>query len=122
MGHDPGRYRGKRLGYLLLALCLPAGLLYLRLVFGLAAGDTRVMPAEAAWLSRLSMASLIIFFVVQAVCARYLQRIFWPPGKALQDVLRYLGILLFCVLFSLTGAITLEAFGLNVFLRTAGIR
>ncbi len=122
MGHDPGRYRGKKLGYLLLALCLPAGLLYLRLVFGLAAADTRVLPAQAVWLARLSLASLVVFFLVQAVCARYLQRIFWPPVNSLRDAIRYIGVLLFCVLFSLTGAITLEAFGMNVFLRAAGIR
>jgi len=38
-------------------------------------------------------------------------------GKFLQ----YVAVLLLCIFFSLTGAIMLEAFGFNVFLRVGGV-
>ncbi len=105
-----------------MAICLPAALLYLRLVFAIAAADIRVETHQATWLSRWSIVALFCFFVVQLICARYVQRLLAPGQTRVRDALQYGGVLVMCVLFSLTGAVMLEAFGLNVFLRTAGIR
>jgi hypothetical protein len=116
------RYQGKRLAYLVLSFCVPAGLLYLRLIFGLAATDSRVLPEQAQWFEKLSLLSLVLYFAAQLACARYLQLLLPRRLTALGNTLQYLGVLAFCVLFSLTGAITLEAFGFNVFLRAAGGR
>lgn len=101
---------------------VPPALLYLRLVLGIAAADSRVGPQQSLWLGRSSLAALIVFFVVQLLCARYLQRMFTPNWNTAKNVLLYFAFLIFCVLFSLTAAVTLEAFGLNLFLRTAGLR
>jgi hypothetical protein len=120
--HDLRRYQGKNLLYLLLAVCFPAGLLYLRLVLGLAAIDTRVTPVQSAWLNRTSIFALITFFLVQLICARYIQRLLKPRQTALGKSLQYGAVFLLCVFFSLTGAIMLEAFGFNLFLRVGGIR
>ena len=118
--HHPARYQGKNLAYLLLAICFPAGLLFLRLLFGVAATDTRITPRQSAWFGGLSYVALALFFLAQLICARYLQRLLRPrsslPGKSLQYVL----VLLMGLVFSLTGAIMLESFGLNLFLRAAG--
>ena len=120
--HDLSRYQGKNLLYLLLAICLPAGLLYIRLVLGLAATDTRVMPTQSIWLNRASICALILFFLAQLVCALYVQRLLKLRQTAIGRVLQYGAVLLLCVFFSLTGAIMLEAFGFNVFLRVGGMR
>lgn len=116
------RYQGKRLFYLVLAICLPAALLYLRLVCGIAATDSRVAPEQSLWLERLSTAALLAFFIAQVACARYLQRLLEPRRTAAGNALQYLAALVFCALLSLTGAIVLEAFGFNVFLRAAAAR
>jgi hypothetical protein len=113
------KYQGKQLLSLMLAICLPAALLYIRLVLALAAGSSRATPAQSSALNRCSLAVLLVFFAVQLACARYLQRLFPAAANPVKAALQYLGVLLLCVLFSLTGAILLEAFGWNVFLRTA---
>jgi hypothetical protein len=120
--HTTERYQGKRLFYLVLAICVPAALLYLRLVCGIAATDSRVSPGQSLWLERLSIGALMLFFVGQLTCARYLQRLLQPRQTAVGNTLQYLGVLTFCTLLSLTGAIILEAFGFNVFLRAAAGR
>ncbi len=118
---NSGQYRGKKLAFLLLALCVPAALLYARLVLGLAATDTRVRPAQSLWLARWSVAALILFFAVQIISATYLQRLLPRPRTKLGISVQYAAVLIGCILFSLTGAITLEAFGFDLFLRAAGI-
>ena len=120
--HDMTRYQGRNLLYLLLAICLPAGLLYLRLVLGLAATDTRVTPIQSTWLNRASTVALLTFFLMQLVCARYIQRLLKLRQTAISRFLQYLAVLVLGIFFSLTGAIILEAFGLNFFLRLGGIR
>ena len=120
--HDLSRYQGKNLLYLLLAICLPAGLLYLRLVLGLAAADTLVTPAQSTWLNRASVCALILFFLVQLICVRYIQGLLKPRRTGVGKSLQYAAVLLLCIFFSLTGAVMLEAFGFNVFLRVGGIR
>ncbi|MBV9033431.1 MAG: hypothetical protein JO182_02965 [Acidobacteriaceae bacterium] len=119
--HDLTRYQGKNLLRLLLAVCIPAGLLYLRLVLGLAATDTRVTSVQSTWLNRASILALIVFFVVQLVCARYVQRLLNLCQTTIGKFLQYVAVLLLCIFFSLTGAIMLEAFGFNVFLRVGGV-
>ena len=120
--HDLSRYQGKNLLYLLLAICVPAGLLYLRLVLGLVATARQVTPAQSIWLNRASIGVLVLFFLAQLVCARYIQRLLKLRRTAIGRVLQYGAVLLLCVFFSLTGAVMLEAFGFNVFLRVAVTR
>jgi hypothetical protein len=111
------QYQGKRLFYLMLAICLPAALLYLRLVLGLAASDSRVDPLASTRLNRWSLVALWLFFLVQLFCARYLQRLLPAKSTRIADALQYVLALALGLLFSLTGAVMLEAFGLNLFLR-----
>jgi len=58
----------------------------------------------------------VLFFAVQLICARYVQRLLKPrasvPGRALQ----YVGVLLLCTLLSIVGAVLFEAFGYTLFL------
>ena len=111
------RYQGKQLFSLMLAMCVPAALLYIRLVLGLAASEMPVTPAQANALNRWAVVALTLFFVAQFVAARYVQRMLPRPSGRVRDALQYVGVLLMCLLFSLTGAIVLEAFGWNLFLR-----
>ena len=115
------KYQGKNLFYLLAAICLPAGLLYLRLVLGLAASDSRVGPQQSFWLVRWSNLALILFFLAQVLCARHVQNLLSPRESWVGKMAQYVAVLAMCMLLSLTGAIILEAFGLNAFLR-AGFR
>jgi hypothetical protein len=117
--HDAGRYQGKRLLYLVVAICLPAALLYMRLVCGIAATDSRIGASQSVWLGRFSMAALLLFFVVQLASARYVQRFLQPRLTPIGNTLQYLVVFAFCVLLSLTGAVVLEAFGFDLFLRAA---
>ena len=117
--HDRSRYEGKNLLRLLLALGLPAFILYLRIVFLFAADTVGLSHGSGVWLVRASYLVLFIFLIVQAFCARYVQKLLRPAGTRLVDALKYLAILAMCVFFSITGAIACEAFGYNVFLRVA---
>ena len=120
--HNPERYRGKNLAYLLLALCAPAAFLFLRIVLALTAADNRVTTRQAHWLSNFSYVALVLFFLAQAASAGYLQRLLAPSRSFFGRLLQYCLALVFGLLFSIAGAIMLEAFGLNVFLRFAGQR
>lgn len=97
-------------------------MLYLRLVLGFAAADTRVTSAQSTWLNRASIMALIVFFAVQLICARYIQRLLKLRQTAIGKFLQYVAVLLLCIFFSLTGAMMLEAFGFNFFLRVGGFR
>lgn len=68
------------------------------------------------------MAALLAFFLVQLVCARYMQRLLRPRQTKTGKTLQYGAVLLLALFFSLTGAVMLEAFGLNLFLRAGGLR
>ncbi len=120
-GHAAEKYQGKRLLHLVLAICLPAALLYLRLVCGLAATDTRIAPRQSLWLTRFSTAALLLFFIAQLASAHYVQRLLHPRQTAAGNTLQYLAVLAFCILLSLTGAVVLEAFGFDLFLRAATV-
>jgi hypothetical protein len=101
-------YRGKNLLRLLLALAIPTGLLYLHVVF------------EYLRLAYYSEAVLGLFFVVQLIAARYLQRLFQPAASKLGRALQYGGAVLLGLFCSVTGAVMLEGFGYNFFLRATG--
>lgn len=106
----------------MLAIGAPAAFLYLRLVFAYMASQGQVSSREIVWLSVASNVALGLFFVVQVVAARYVQRLLKPraswPGIALQ----YVGVLLLCGLLSVTGAVLLEGFGYYFFLRVRTAR
>ncbi len=114
--HRAENYRGRNLLFLLLAIGAPAAILYLRLVFGYVASESRLSSSQLDWLSWLSNIALGFFFVVQLICAWYVQRLLKPrasgPGRALQ----YMGVLLLCTLLSIAGAVLVEAFGYTFFL------
>jgi hypothetical protein len=120
--HDRTRYQGKNRAYLILAICIPVGLLYLRLVLGLAATEARVEPQQAGRLNQLSTVVLYVFYGAQCICAWYVQQKTTRPGPLVKRAAAYVTVLLVCVFCSITGAVMLEAFGLNVFLRLAGVR
>ncbi len=120
--HDKSRYQGRNLAYLLLAICLPAALLFLRILFGVIATDRRVTPEQSDQLVVIANIALGFFFAAQLLCALYVQRLVPPRQTRRGRALQYAGVLVLCLLFSVTGAVILEAFGLNLFLRTAGVR
>ena len=120
--HSPENYRGWNLVFLLLAMGVPAAFLYLRLVFGYVASESRLSRHQLDWLSWLSNVALAVFFVVQLICARYVQRLLRPrtsfPGVALQ----YVAVLLLCTLLSVAGAVLIEGFGYTFFLHVRNAR
>jgi hypothetical protein len=103
----------------MLAICLPAALLYMRIVFGVAASETPMPPAQSAALNRWGGVMLGFFFIAQLIAAASVQRLFPRPAHRIWTALQYIGVLLLCLVFSLTGAIVLEAFGWNFFLRVS---
>ena len=120
--HDLTGYRGKNLALLVVALCLPAALLYLRLLFGILATSNRVTVAQADRLNALANAALVLFFIAQVISAWYQERRLRPRKTLLGRVLQYLAVFLMGILFSLMGAILLESFGFAVFLRSAKLQ
>ncbi len=115
--HDRSRYQGTNLLRLLIALALPPLLLYLRLVFVIAAQRPGVTPISRSWLLRLSLLLLVTFFGAQVGCAWYLQRLFYPATGKLRRVLGFVGVLLLSAFLSITGAVAFEAFGYALFVR-----
>lgn len=114
------QYQGKNLLRLLLALAIPTGLLYLRVIFAVAAS---AQPMSAPGYLRFlycSEAALGLFFVAQLIAARYMQRLFKPATTKLGAALQYGGAVLFGLFCSVTGAVMLEGFGYNLFLRVFG--
>ncbi len=121
-GHDPARYQGKNLAFVLLAVCVPAALLYLRLLLGILATSSRVTAVQAARLTLLSNVTLAIFFASQLISARYQQKMLKARATTIGKTLQYAAVLLMGLIFSVTGAIMLEAFGFAVFLRAGPIQ
>lgn len=120
--HDPERYRGKNLLLLLIAIGAPAGLLYLRLIFAYTASQGQLTANQVVWLSWASNIALALFFVVQLIAARYVQRLLKPRISPLALALQYVAVLLLCGLLSLIGAVLLEGFGYYLFLRVRTAR
>lgn len=105
------RYRGSNLLRLLAALCVPAGVLYLRIVATFAAEES-----HSTWLFYLGTGLLFLFFVVQLLAARYLQTLLPPRQNPWRQALEFAGVFLMGLLFSVTGAVMLEAFGYSLFI------
>ncbi len=120
--HDRTQYEGKNLARLLLAMGLPAALLYFRILLSTIGSYTQALtPAQISRLGFMSNLILVTFCLVQIFCARYVQRLV-PPGKtALGRSLQYAAVLLMCVFFSVTGAIVLESFGYIFLLRSGRV-
>ncbi len=111
------RYQGKNLLLLLVAIGTPAALLYLRLVLGYVGSEAQLTAAGSERLIWASNLTLVLFFLAQPIAARYVQRLLKPAATVPRRALQYLGVLLLCVLLSVTGAVLLEAFGYAFFLR-----
>ena len=101
----------------MVALGIPALLLYLRIVLAIAANRAGGDEEARVWLMRASYLSLGVFVVVQLVCARYVQRLVRPVKTRVARTLQYAGVLALCVFLSISGAIACESFGYAVFLR-----
>lgn len=115
---DRTRYQGKNLALLLLAMGLPAAMLYLRILLGTIVGYTHHMsPPELNRLTLLSNAALVAFFVVQLACAVYIQRLVPPRRSPVGRFLQYLAVLALCVVLSITGAVLFEGFGVAILMR-----
>ncbi|HLH04087.1 MAG TPA: hypothetical protein VKX25_15080 [Bryobacteraceae bacterium] len=91
----------------------------MRIVLGVTASETPMPRAQSAVLNRWAAVMLVFFFLAQLIAAAYVQRLFPRPAHRIWTALQYIGVLLLCILFSLTGAIVLEAFGWNFFLRVS---
>ena len=102
---------------LLLAIASPAGLLYLRLVLEQISSQGQLARTQVTWLTWASNGTLALFFVAQLICARYVQRLLKPSITFFGSALQYSAVLLLCLLFSVCGAVLLEAFGYYFFLR-----
>lgn len=119
---DRTRYQGKNLGLLLLAMGLPAAMLYLRILLGTLVGYSRgITGIEIGRLTFLSNLTLGAFVVIQVLCARYIQRLVPPRNTDFGRFVQYLAVLALCVLLSVTGAVVFEAFGVTLLLRTGHV-
>ncbi len=119
---DRSQYQGKKLGFLLLAMGLPSGLLYLRILLGTVSGYSRTLtPFQIGRLTIMSNCALAAFFVVQVFCAAYIQRLVPPRQTRFGRCLQYFAVLALCVVLSVTGAILFEAFGVIFLMRTRGL-
>ena len=114
--HDRSTYQGKNLLRLLLALGLPALILYFGNVLAFAASETRVSQAEYSMLIRASRTLAVLFFVAELGCARYVQRLLARPSSRFRSALQYLGALLLCVFISAGAAIACESFGYTLYM------
>lgn len=111
------RYQGKNLVYLLMSICVPAGLLFLRLMFGVAATSSSATPLQALWLNRTANAAWVLFLIAQLAGAYYMKRMLPEKKSQLIQALQYAGVLVMGLCFSVCGAVLLEGFGYNLWLR-----
>lgn len=115
--HHSDRYRGKNLLVLLLAVGVPAALLYFRVVLKYIESASRLTSTQLNWLSLSSDIALVLFLVVELLCARYVQRLLKPAATNIGFAVQYLGVFALCFLLSIIGAVLLEGFGYMFFLR-----
>ena len=118
--HDPARYQGKSLAYLLLAMFVPAGALFLGMVFEFATSETRLTPAQFRYFSYAFQGAYLLFIPIQLISAFHLQRMFPARRSVPAKVLQYCAALLIGTLLSTTEAVMLMGFGSNLFLRVTG--
>lgn len=115
--HDRTRYEGKKLLLLLLALFGPGFILFLKIVFSIVETGSAISSRQIAWLHGGSYAVLAVFFLLEIVCARYVQPLLPAARTRLMNAAQYAGVLLLCLFTSYCGAVTCEALGYEVFLR-----
>ncbi len=118
--HNPARYQGKNLVSLLAAMFVPAGILFLGMVFEFATGETRLTPAQYQSFGRAYQAAYLLFVPAQLISAVYLQRLFPAWRLPFAKVLQYCAALTVGLLLSTIEAVMLMAFGSNLFLRVTG--
>jgi hypothetical protein len=106
------RYQGRNLLFLLLALFGPAFVLFLEFASSVVQRLGRGHPAPTT-----PHILLGVFFALELLCARYVQRSLWPPRQGWHDAAQYLGVLALCLFTSYCGAVVCEAFGYEVLLR-----
>ncbi len=111
------RYQGRELLFLLIAMLVPAGMLYLSFVLAIAAGKSGPNHQTYVRLSALSTIALAVFVPVQLAGARYLQRLLPSRTSAKGKVVQYIVALATGLLFSVCAAMVLVALGLNVLAR-----
>jgi hypothetical protein len=116
------QYEGKNLQRLLIAVCVPPALLFLRLVCGMVASDGRFPAAQRGVLGAAAIAFLALFVAAELWAAYDLQRLLPARGNLIWRILQYVLLLVFCLAMSLIGATILEAFGYNLLVRAGGLR
>ena len=108
-------YRGHKLLFLLLALCGPAALLFLRITLSFAAERSK-SASSSAWLNGLGLVALIAFFAAQLWAAWYMRVLIPARPQAWAQALQFIAVFLIGLLFSIVGAVMLEAFGYSLFI------
>lgn len=103
------RYRGRNLLWLLVATCGPAAVLYLRIALAFAS-------EQAAWLRQIDPVLWVLFFASQGWSAWYMRRMLPVRPRAWANTLQLVAVFFLGLLFSLTGAVMLEAFGYSLFI------
>lgn len=93
-----------------MAICGPAAVLFLRIVVSFAA-------ERAPRLRVVDGPLLFLFFAVQLAAAWYLRRLLPERKSPVVSGLQVTGVFLLGLLFSVTGAVMLEAFGYSLFYR-----
>jgi uncharacterized membrane protein len=114
--HGRSRYEGKALFQLLLALGIPSLILFFSLTAVFAASETQVTPHQFRGLILASRIFSAIFFVVQLLCARYVQKLLKVQTSKIKGVLQYLAVLVLCLFISVTASIACQSFGYRVYL------
>ena len=118
---DITRYQGKRLLYLLAAMFVPAALLYLSIVFSLAASRPAEKFQQQIWMLRFALMSLAFFVPVQLAAAGYIQTILRRRASRIGKVLQYLAVLGLSLIISFIATLVLEAAGFNLLMRSRGL-
>jgi hypothetical protein len=116
-GSHKEQYQGKNLLMLLIALCGPAGLLFLRSVFGRAGQPESGAAAPTATLQTVSTTMLVLFYLAQIAAAWYMRRMLPARHAWWSQSLQFFGLLVMGLFFSLVGATMLEAFGYSLWMR-----
>ena len=120
--HSLENYRGKNFAFLLVAIAAPAACLYLRLVLGYVATESRVSRSQLNGLAWWSNVALALFFITQLISAGYMQRLLKPRTALPAIALQYVAVLLLGIMLSVTGAVLLEGFGYTFFLHARNAR
>ena len=108
---------GRNLLLLMLAIAVPAGLLFFRVVLEYVAGGSEWTGKQLEQFSWGAKGILTLFAAAQLLAARHVQRMLEARRTLVGQALQYAAVLLVCLLFSIVGAVLLEAFGFEFVLR-----